>query len=306
MESDALDLKSEREKKNISLEKIAADTRINLRYLRNIEEGNFSNLPGGVYNRAFIKAYCESINLDPQKILKRYDLETARIQTEKNSRTNLPIAQESTFSIPSSIFIWVLAILLSVVGIFLSRGCIHDFFSPYFSENSANEIQSQSSSTEPIGTDSPVITQTHNLPAEQIVSSKESVPPPVDISVAENDNALSSPKENNFAGEPEAISVDSSILLLEIEALEQCWISVDVDGIPSSRRLMEPGEVQTFTAKENMHIIIGNAGGVRVKINDKPTKPLGMSGDVVHMDIEPQNLMQYIASPDEVTSIKEE
>ena len=186
MESDALDLKSEREKKNISLEKIAADTRINLRYLRNIEEGNFSNLPGGVYNRAFIKAYCESINLDPQKILKRYDLETARIQTEKNSRTNLPIAQESTFSIPSSIFIWVLAILLSVVGIFLSRGCIHDFFSPYFSENSANEIQSQSSSTEPIGSDSPVITQTHNLPAEQIVSSKESVPPPVDISVAVN------------------------------------------------------------------------------------------------------------------------
>jgi hypothetical protein len=42
------------------------------------------------------------------------------------------------------------------------------------------------------------------------------------------------------------------------------------------------------------HIILGNAGGVRVKVNGKLTRPLGKSGEVVKLLINKQNLNDLI------------
>ena len=99
MGSVAIDLKEEREKKNISLAQIASDTRISLRYLQCIEEGRFSDLPGGVYNRAFLKAYCESINIDPREILERYDAQVAASVTEKSPTATITPPQQKSFFI---------------------------------------------------------------------------------------------------------------------------------------------------------------------------------------------------------------
>ena len=46
-----------REAAGLPLEKIAADTRISSRFLTAIENEAFHLLPGGIFNRGFIKAY---------------------------------------------------------------------------------------------------------------------------------------------------------------------------------------------------------------------------------------------------------
>ena len=66
MNSLASELKAARERRNVVLSQIAEETRIGLRHLESLEEGRYSDLPGGIYNRAFIKAYCEFLNLDAQ------------------------------------------------------------------------------------------------------------------------------------------------------------------------------------------------------------------------------------------------
>jgi len=81
---------------------------------------------------------------------------------------------------------------------------------------------------------------------------------------------------------------------MEIVAKDPCWISVDVDGQPSSRRLMEPGEELVFDAVERLFILIGNAGGVQMKLNGDPTKPLGKTGEVIKMNIDLGNLQQFL------------
>ena len=83
-------------------------------------------------------------------------------------------------------------------------------------------------------------------------------------------------------------------LSLEITATEECWISIDHDGTLAVRKLLEPGEVQSINAAERFVIRLGNAGGVTLKINGKPAKPLGKAGEVIDLLINKTNLPEYI------------
>jgi cytoskeletal protein RodZ len=61
-----------RASKGISLEKVADDTKISIRALRAIEAGDFSKLPGGVYNISYIRQYCRAIDFDEAVLLGFY------------------------------------------------------------------------------------------------------------------------------------------------------------------------------------------------------------------------------------------
>jgi len=67
------ELKQEREKRGISLEEISRVTRISLRFLQAIENDNFEALPGGFFNKAFLRAYLNYLGLDEKAILSRYE-----------------------------------------------------------------------------------------------------------------------------------------------------------------------------------------------------------------------------------------
>jgi len=291
MGSVSIDLKTEREKKNISLAQIAADTHISLRYLQSIEEGRFSDLPGGLYNRAFLKAYCESINLDPQDILDSYDTQTSSSQPEKNQGSQIPLPpRQNTFSVSGPVLIWTIMLLISAVGIFFSRGWISELFSPYFINKTVAGVSYET----PGGPSSDSVdaaTVSSDLPVTESIAATEPSPDTETVAPVQN---IPSPAVHEPAP-PEAV-VDSE-LRLEITAKEQCWISIERDGIPSTGREMEPGEIQEFNAEKRMLVTIGNAGGIQMKINDKPTKPLGSPGEVIKMNINLENLQQFIDQP---------
>jgi len=293
MGSVALDLKSEREKKKISLSQIAADTRISLRYLQSIEEGRYSDLPGGIYNRAFLKAYCESINLDPGEILERYDSQISLPQSEKNLKNKTPFpSRQNSFSISGPILIWSIMLLISAIGLYFSRGWISEVFSPYFHKKNITEVRYETpeeSSTDP--SDASPALNNSSIPesTEPLKSTGGISPIPTE--------SVDPVAENSLPAATEPVLPETSVepkLRLKIAANEQCWIAIDRDGIPSARKLMEPGETQIFDAVERFHILLGNAGGVLMKINDKPTKPLGNSGEVIRLDINLKNLQQFI------------
>ena len=103
MGSLAADLKTEREKRNTSLAQIAADTRINLHYLESLEEGRYGDLPGGMYNRAFLRAYCESLNLNQPEIMQRYEVEVAA-PMDKLPKPRVHIPQNELFAETESYF----------------------------------------------------------------------------------------------------------------------------------------------------------------------------------------------------------
>ncbi|MGD0014627.1 MAG: helix-turn-helix transcriptional regulator [Bryobacteraceae bacterium] len=67
-----LDLAAFREHKGISLRHIADTTKISMRFLKAIEEGDFEQLPGGIYSSSYIRQYAREIGFEEGKLLAHY------------------------------------------------------------------------------------------------------------------------------------------------------------------------------------------------------------------------------------------
>lgn len=66
-------LREEREQRGISLEQIAASTKINVRLLRSIEEDAYHELPVKPFVRNFVRSYCKFLGLDAHRLLDEYE-----------------------------------------------------------------------------------------------------------------------------------------------------------------------------------------------------------------------------------------
>ena len=64
--------KKARESRGIPLGQIAVETRISTRFLQAIENEDFHLLPGGIFNRGFVRTYAERIGLDPEQAVEDY------------------------------------------------------------------------------------------------------------------------------------------------------------------------------------------------------------------------------------------
>ena len=67
-----LGLAARRLKKQISLEQISASTKIGVRALQAIEDGDFKKLPGGIYSTSYIRQYARAIDFDEAELLAKY------------------------------------------------------------------------------------------------------------------------------------------------------------------------------------------------------------------------------------------
>src|ERR1700677_3961922 len=65
-------LRRQRELRGISLEAISTTTKISTRMLRAIEEEHFDQLPGGVFNKGFVRAYARQVGLNEEEAVTDY------------------------------------------------------------------------------------------------------------------------------------------------------------------------------------------------------------------------------------------
>jgi len=74
-------LRRARVERNLSLRDISDQTRISRRYLEAIEADDYKNLPGGIFNRSFVKAFAKSVGFNEADAIRAYE-RTARAQGE--------------------------------------------------------------------------------------------------------------------------------------------------------------------------------------------------------------------------------
>lgn len=85
------DLKRERELRGISLKEIAESTKINIRFLRALEEDQLDVLPGKFFTRGIIRGYAKYLGLEEDSVLNKYH--DALQVLDKNEKE-----EEKTFS----------------------------------------------------------------------------------------------------------------------------------------------------------------------------------------------------------------
>ena len=73
-----LDLQRHRKARGLSLEQIAEDTKISIRFLRAIEASEFSQLPGGIFATSYLRQYASQIGFDESRLIEYYERAIAK------------------------------------------------------------------------------------------------------------------------------------------------------------------------------------------------------------------------------------
>ncbi|MGH7971647.1 MAG: helix-turn-helix domain-containing protein, partial [Limisphaerales bacterium] len=84
-------LRREREMRGVTLQEISAATKISVRFLKSIENEEFSKLPGGLFSRSFVRAYARYLGLDEDPLLEEY-------QQASRTRSEVDLSQFSPAS----------------------------------------------------------------------------------------------------------------------------------------------------------------------------------------------------------------
>ncbi len=107
-------LRRERELRGVSLEEVASATRISTRFLEAIENGRWDQLPGGAFNRGFIRSTSRYLGLDEDSMVAEYSLEIRNGDEDIVPRSAARIRRN--WKGFAAIAIAVVAILLIVAG----------------------------------------------------------------------------------------------------------------------------------------------------------------------------------------------
>lgn len=258
------ELKEQREKIGISLQQISQSTKIDIKFLKSIEEANFNILPE-IYVKAFIKEYASCINLNPIEIIKKYEeakLGREIIKTEnqvlaehknefgnKENRlansNNEKIDNKYNFPIRINYIIGSL-ILLAALSIFY-YSIIYTPKSEIITINNQNES-----------------------------NSKERFE-------IENKDSIRSENHNQIL-----VKDDSLKLLLKTNA--DVWVKVIKDGKNVHQKMTPKDSKLQFKAKDKFSVSVGNAGVVQIFYNDNEIKNLGKYGEIKNITITPDTI----------------
>ena|SRR3989442_1285366 len=254
--------KQARESKGISLDKIAAETRISTRFLQAIEDEEFNLLPGGIFNRGFVRTYAEKLGLDPVQALADYErLTILREPTEIPAAPTAPREKTNRHLYPVAIGGLVLLIVIFYVA----------------TRESSNLAQTASAPPAPPPASAPAVVQ----PAPPAAAPTPPTPPPPETAT--------SPVPKPEPAPPTAA------LRIDVEVKEETWIKVDADGkAVNPGELLGPGMTRHFAAQNSVNLTIGNAAGLVLKINDMPAKDLGTSGKVRELRITPDTIKNFV------------
>jgi cytoskeletal protein RodZ len=263
--------KQARESKGVSLDQIAIETRISTRFLSAIENEEFHLLPGGIFNRGFVRAFAEKVGLDADQAVADYErLAEVRQPEVASGPEPEPARRKDRHLYPIAIGALILVIAIFYV---LTRESGHT--AQTASAPAPAPAAPPQPATTPAPTPEPAPEATPTLPpAEAVPQSSAPAPAP--------------------ARPPATQAPARTALTLELEAHEQTWIKVVADGnAVDPGEVLESGMTRKFTAQTTISISVGNAAGISLKLNDKPIKPLGKSGQVREITITPDTVKNF-------------
>jgi cytoskeleton protein RodZ len=285
-------IKRERELRGVSLEEIAESTKIGKRNLEALETEDFDKLPGGIFNKGFVRAYAKYLGLDEDQAVTDFlaaenaaatgirlavdpvpatesngsngdggkksrkersmELEAIAARREAEAKRNPPLN-------PSNLGnrVWLVIAVACLVG-----GSFAWWKHSHPQHMAAPVVHSK-----------PVIT----APVARPVTSSPPVTPQSSTASATNpENAVPDP---SIAGD--------GLVHLKVHATQDSWIQVTVDGKAVQDGTLDASTEKTFSGKEVV-FKTGNAGGVELTFNGKTQAPFGKDNQVKQIKIKPE------------------
>ncbi len=325
MNSFGATLKREREARGISLQQISANTKIGVRLLKAIEEEQLEQLPGGIFDKSFLRQYARYLGLDEEQIISEY-LQAIGAVPEPQAA---PPLQEMNASFSSDsvsrgggyVRLILTAVLVGMVvaAVFYA---VHQFTLRRATSSAAVQSESAVVSKEPPppvtsppinSADTTAAPSDSQIPAAALPSTPPgasglpAIPsatpsggigkplPPAPSSPIQKAAPPATPPATEKPSADTAISnTAAAALVLQIEARKDCWVSISADGQKQWQGTLLAERSRRAQARDSFRLTIGDAGAVTLTLNGKPLPPVGRSGEVKTLTISAKG----VASPE--------
>jgi cytoskeleton protein RodZ len=229
-------LRRERELRGIELRDVAEATKISVRFLQALESDRVDVLPGGLFQRAFVRQYAVYLGLDPERTVAEY------LFALGGQSAPAPAVVAPPPAAPRLRLVYVMALAAAVAA-------------TAYLWPKGRAVERQGSATATPEAPPATLAPMPNLRV---------YPPP-----------SGTPESPGSPAPPQAAG-----LVLDLQARQSCWVAVQADGVKVIDRVLAEGESQTLSAREEMVLSVGNAGGLSFKLNGRPGVMLGREGEV--------------------------
>ena len=237
-------LKLEREKRGITLEEVAGATKISVRNLKALELEKFDQLPGGIFNRGFVRAYAKHLGLDEEQVVADY-LEAAGEALPSRGAPGAPADPNAEAGEQSGMFVqvpWGALAGLLVLGTLLWVHYSHRK-TPQEGTGEAQSAPEARNAFAPVpGNNSR--TGTATAPKSELAASAK-------------------------AG-----------FEISLQARDNVWLALAVDDKPSTEATLLPGQSMTIHGSNQVTLKIGNVAGLGVFFNGRAVSVKGTPGQV--------------------------
>ena len=252
-------LRQAREQRGLTLRDIANTTKISTAALTAIEHNDFARLPGGVFRRAYVRAFAAEVGLNADDLAREY-----RARFETALPAGPPLRQEADGGDWVRVHQRLAFVLVTLVGVLVCGSLIVK------RAQVPQETWDERGMRDTVEADLPENT----AGTDRSDGTGE---------VVFNDAAVA--------------EIRGPSLRLEIRLRGPCWVSAVADGERVVYRLMKSGERTLVDARGAITLRVGDAGNVVYSINGVTGRPLGRHGEAVTVHITNDNLEGLHAKP---------
>jgi cytoskeleton protein RodZ len=248
-------LKRERELREVSWEELTSATRIGPKFLQALENEEWEKLPGGVFNRGFVRSIARYLGLNEEVLLGEYDL--AHGVPAPSADGQPVVVQESTPAKWKAAVVVVLGALvlltaIAVGGFYLWR----HFGAGHTAKQTAATIRAPAAEAQPAAS---VVTTSVQVPSSQ-------------------------------PGAP--ANADSGPLDLLVIAKGSTHLLVLADGRVAFYDEVHAGERHHFGAEDNFEVTAADCAAVLLEMNGQVMPVLGPPGSSGTMKLKHDDLRQ--------------
>ena len=294
-------LREVRENKGLSLEEAQGKTRINVRYLTALENGQYSALPTPVHVRGFLRNYARFLGLDPQPLLTRYAAgqgqdapppmaETREITpdnplVERQDQpffdpVNMEVNGKSGYGVGSGGSGGMLQIVI-IVALVIALALIANRFIPilFGRGEEGNAVEEVSAAVRDMvaevtgATPTPSTTPTTAPTGESSITVNGTEQPIVNTG-RNNPGGAATPTATRLP-----LPATMEEVRLKLDVLERTWMEVTVDSSVVFSGIAKANDTYEWTAQQEAKIVVGNAIGVFATVNDVALGRLGGRGE---------------------------
>jgi len=265
-------LREQREILGLSLEDIEHHTHLKIRYLKDLEAGNFNGLPSPVQGRGMLKNYVAFLGLDPDDLLLRFadglQAQLSEDEAETQSRQQPPgprPARRERRRFPRDI----------VLGVFLAISLVA------FIIWGAFQVTAMRAEQEPEPT----------APSIADVLLPSSTPSPIPTATATQPVLFEGGNGNGEVVEQPAAEPTQEIIYVsedfegpvqvQVVVRQRSWMRVTVDEDVEFDGRVIPGSAYAFAGEDYVEITTGNGAGLQVIYNDFDLGTLGGFGEII-------------------------